>query len=199
MLLLLNNIGYLKTMKKILTAKLSLQKKYLVHVSGVLVIVMVMLFSTASNAKIHNSEPIAETLAMPYGSNLSQTCATLKMNAALDYVRLQKWNVTVVVVDTAGQTIVLSRMDNAHKASPDFAIAKASSAVLTKRSTKIFSDSLSEGRNAILGFIDLHVHPAEGGEIIVQNGRIVGAIGVAGMTEQQDRKVALVGVKAKCS
>lgn len=138
----------------------------------------------------------ANTLALPYGKNISQACAAQAMEAALAYAKEKKWRVTIAVVDTAGQVVMLSRMDHAHRASPDFAIAKASSAALTKRSTKLFSDALSKGRHALLGFTDLHVHSAEGGELMVQGESIIGGIGVAGVTQQQDREVALVGARS---
>lgn len=140
--------------------------------------------------------PIAQTLPLPYGQDISLESANRAMNAALEHARSKAWNVSVVVVDTAGQVVALNRIDHAHKASVAFATAKANSAAMTKRSTKIFSDQLAGGRNAVLGFVDLHVHVAEGGEVIVQNGRIVGAIGVAGVTQEQDRETALAGVNA---
>lgn len=140
--------------------------------------------------------PIAQTLPLPYGQDISLESANKAMNAALEHARSKNWNVSVVVVDTSGQVVALNRIDHAHKASVAFATAKANSAAMTKRSTKIFSDQLAGGRNAVLGFVDLHVHVAEGGEVIVQNGRIVGAIGVAGVTQEQDRETALAGVAA---
>jgi glc operon protein GlcG len=145
----------------------------------------------------HSPEaPIASTLALPYGKDISMETANKAMAAAIAHAQKNKWTVSVVVVDAGGRMVAMSRMDGAHKATPDFAFAKADSAVMTKRSTKVFSDHLSAGRNAILGFTNLHVHVAEGGEVILQNGLIVGAIGVAGVTQQQDRETALAGVTA---
>ncbi len=140
--------------------------------------------------------PIAATLSLPYGADIAQTCAASATAASLKYAKSKGWNISVAVVDSSGRVIALSRMDNAHKASTDFATAKASSAVLTKRSTKVFSDALVKGRQAILGFADLHVHAAEGGEVLLQNKHITGGIGVAGVTQTQDREIALVGVAA---
>jgi glc operon protein GlcG len=140
--------------------------------------------------------PVASTLSLPYGSDISMEVANKAMAAAMAHAQKNKWTVTVVVVDAGGRIVALSRMDGAHKATPDFALAKADSAVMTKRSTKVFSDQLTGGRNAVLGFVNLHVHSAEGGEVILQGGKIVGAIGVAGVTQQQDREAALAGVAA---
>ena len=152
--------------------------------------------ATNSSATMANSTVNTNTITLPYGKNISQQCAANAMNAAFKYAQSKQWKVTIAVVDSAGQIMMLNRMDNAHRATPEFAIAKASSAVRTKRSTKIFSDALSKGRTAILGFMDLHVHAAEGGEVIVHKSSIIGGIGVAGVTQQQDREVALIGANA---
>ncbi len=155
---------------------------------------------TVMPLQAYAAAPIAATLSLPYGADIAHTCAASVTQASLNYAESKGWNVSVAVVDSAGRVVMLSRMDNAHKASTDFAIAKASSATLTKRSTKVFSDALSKGRQAILGFTDLHVHAAEGGEVLLQNKRITGGVGVAGVTQTQDREIALVGVAAaaKC-
>ncbi|SCZ59891.1 Uncharacterized conserved protein GlcG, DUF336 family [Epibacterium ulvae] len=143
-----------------------------------------------------NEPPVAQTVPLPYGMNVSASCAAAVADTAIEFARSNGWNVTVAVSDTAGQVIVLHRMDNAHRASTAFALEKATSAALTKRSTKVFSDALSNGRMAILGFTNLHVHAAEGGEVIVADNTIVGAIGAAGVTEKQDRLISLAGIEA---
>jgi uncharacterized protein GlcG (DUF336 family) len=144
--------------------------------------------------------PSVNAMALSYGQNISHQCSSIIMEATSKYAKNKNWAVTIAIADTAGQVIMLSRLDNAHRASPDFALEKASSAALTKRSTKIFSDALAKGRTAILGFTDLHVHVAEGGEVLLHNNQIIGSIGVAGVTQKQDREIALVGVNVakKC-
>ncbi len=140
--------------------------------------------------------PVANTFPLSYGQNISHACAASTLSAAVEYAQSKNWAVSIAVVDTAGQVMSLGRLDNAHRASPDFALAKASSAVMTKRSTKVFSDALSNGRSAILGFSDLHVHAAEGGEVLVQDDKIIGGIGAAGVTQKQDREISLAAVAA---
>jgi glc operon protein GlcG len=63
-----------------------------------------------------------------------------------------------------------------------------------KRPSKAFEDALVGGRQAILGMPD--VVPLEGGVPLVIDGRIVGAIGVSGVTSQQDGVCAQAGVDA---
>ena len=139
---------------------------------------------------------VATTLPLPYGPNLTHEQATAAIDAGIAYARENGWAVSVAVVDTAGQVVAIERLDDAHRASVAFATEKAESAAMLKRSTKIFSDALAGGRMALLGFTDLHVHSAEGGEVIVVDGRIVGAVGAAGVTQEQDREIALAGADA---
>ncbi len=159
-----------------------------------------LLGGVSSGAAQGSEPPVAQTVPLPYGMNVTTACANVVVDTAIQFAQSNGWNVTVVVADTAGQVVTLQRMDHAHRASTAFALEKASSAALTKRSTKIFSDALGNGRLAILGFSDLHVHTAEGGEVLVLDDTIVGSIGAAGVTEKQDRQIALAGAGAlsKC-
>jgi uncharacterized protein GlcG (DUF336 family) len=71
------------------------------------------------------------------------------------------------------------------------AVAKARSAVGFKAPTKAFQDAATSGFTAILGLAGSV--PIEGGELLVQGGRIVGAIGVSGAQPGQDGEVACTG------
>ncbi len=178
--------------------KKSFHKSNILQKFSLIKMAIPLLMATPFTMAAANKIPPAsiETLYLPYGANISLDCAQIAMQAASHHANTNGWKVTINIADTAGQTVLLQRMDHAHRASPDFAQAKASSAVLTKRSTKLFSDALTNGRMAILGFADLHVHAAEGGEVLLHNGEIIGAIGVAGVTQEQDREIALMGARA---
>jgi uncharacterized protein GlcG (DUF336 family) len=155
------------------------------------------LAGSISTATAQEAEaPIAQTFGLPYGANVSLACADFVVDAAISYAEENNWAVVVAVGDSAGQLVSMGRMDNAHRASTAFALEKISSAALTKRSTKVFADALANGRLAMLGFSDLHVHVAEGGEVLVLNETIVGSVGVAGVTQTQDREIALAGIRA---
>ena len=102
-----------------------------------------------------------------------------------------KWNVVIVVVDDGANSVYLQRMDGTQIGSIDVAIAKAASAVKFKRPTKAFEDTLAGGRQAILklpGAI-----PVEGGVPLMIDGVMIGAIGVSGVTSQQDGQIAGAG------
>lgn len=102
-----------------------------------------------------------------------------------------KWNVVITIVDEGGQLLYLQRMDGAQYGSVDVAIRKARTSSAFKRSTKVFEDAIAGGRTAILSLDQALT--LEGGLPLVFNGQIVGAIGVSGVTSQQDGQIAKAG------
>ncbi len=105
-----------------------------------------------------------------------------------------KWNVVIAIVDDGGQLLYLQRMDGAQYGSIDVAIQKARTSAAFRRPTKVFEDAIAGGRTAILSLDQALA--LEGGLPIVHNGQVVGAIGVSGVTSQQDGQIAKAGTEA---
>ena len=63
-----------------------------------------------------------------------------------------------------------------------------------KRPTKVFEDAVTGGRNVIMALP--HAMPVEGGLPLVVDGKLVGGIGVSGVTSQQDGQIAKAGADA---
>jgi len=105
-----------------------------------------------------------------------------------------KWNVVIAVVDEGGQILYLERMDGTQYGSVDVAIKKARTSSAFKRPTKVFEDAVAGGRNALLALDG--ALPLEGGLPLAVGGQVVGAIGVSGVTSQQDGQIAKAGVDA---
>lgn len=114
--------------------------------------------------------------------------------AAEAEARKQQWTVVIAVVDPSGGLIAFERLDDVQAASLDISIAKARSAARFKRPTKALSDAVAGGRVALVG-VD-GVIALEGGVPIIANGKVVGAIGVSGMSSEQDGVVAKAGADA---
>lgn len=114
--------------------------------------------------------------------------------AAEAEARKNNWNVVIAIVDEGGYPVYLARMDGVQLASIEIALRKARSAALFRRPTKVFEDQLAGGRQAVLALPG--AMPAEGGLPIVVEGEVIGAIGVSGVTGQQDGQIARVGVDA---
>jgi len=102
-----------------------------------------------------------------------------------------KWNVVIAVVDDGGHLIYLQRMDTTQTGSIDVAIRKAQTAMSFKRPTKVFEDAIAGGRNALIA---LGALPLEGGLPVTVGGQVIGAVGVSGVTSQQDGQIAKAGV-----
>lgn len=105
-----------------------------------------------------------------------------------------QWNVVIAIVDDGGHLLYLQRMDDVQTASVEIAQQKARSAAAFRRPTKLFADRLSEGATALMALPGLM--PIEGGIPLVLEGRTIGAIGVSGVTAQQDGIIAQAGVDA---
>jgi len=117
--------------------------------------------------------------------------AAKKVAAAAEAEALKnRWNVVIAVVDDGGHLIYLQRMDTTQTGSVEVAIRKAQTAMSFKRPTKVFEDAIAGGRNALIA---LGALPLEGGLPITVGGQVVGAIGVSGVTAQQDGVIAKAG------
>lgn len=119
--------------------------------------------------------------------------AAKKMVAAAEAEATKnQWNVVIAVVDDGGHLIYLQRMDGTQTGSIDVAIGKAQTAMAFKRPTKVF-DELAKTRPSI---ISLGATLLEGGVPIKVGDQVIGAVGVSGVTSQQDAQIAEAGVAA---
>lgn len=100
----------------------------------------------------------------------------------------------IAVVDDGGNLIALERMDGTFAAGANISIGKARTAALFKRPTKMFEDTIKNGRTALIALPDTFFTPLQGGIPIVIDGQIVGAVGVSGAASaQQDEEIAIAG------
>ena len=132
----------------------------------------------------------------PYGLPINLEKAKMVAAPALDEARKNNWTVAVAIVDTAGNLVYFERMDNTQTGSVSVAIEKARSAVLFKRPTKAFQETLAAAGDGlrVLGLQD--AVPIDGGIPLLMDGNIVGAIGVSGATSHQDGQCAKAGADA---
>jgi uncharacterized protein GlcG (DUF336 family) len=104
-----------------------------------------------------------------------------------------KWNVSFAVVDDAGFLLYLERLDGAGPLTAEVATAKARTAALTRRATKVWEDLIKD-RPVMMKFPDNL--PIQGGVPIMAEGECVGAVGVSGVQSQQDEQVSKAGIAA---
>jgi glc operon protein GlcG len=114
--------------------------------------------------------------------------------AAAAEAAANKWTVVIAILDEGGNLMYLERADDTQIGSIQVAQDKARSAVAFKRPTKVFEDAVAGGRTAIIKLPG--AMPVEGGLPLMLNGRVAGAIGVSGVTSQQDGQIAKAGADA---
>lgn len=106
----------------------------------------------------------------------------------------QGWTVAIAVVDVSGGLILFHRLDNVQTGSLEVAVAKARTAARFKRATRVFADMVAKGNVGILSLSG--AVPVAGGLPITVGGKVIGAVGVSGMTSDQDETVAQAGLDA---
>jgi uncharacterized protein GlcG (DUF336 family) len=121
------------------------------------------------------------------------TLATAKKVAAATIAECQKnqWNVAVAVVDTHGALLYFERLENTQYASNDVAIGKARTAATYQRPTRAFADVINKGGPATATLGGVVASP--GGVPLMVDGKVVGAVGVSGVTGDQDEQCAKAG------
>lgn len=105
------------------------------------------------------------------------------------------WAVTIAIVDDGGHLLWLQRMDGVPAVSAHIAPAKANTAALGRRESKVYEDIVNGGRVSFLSAPELK-GLLEGGVPIMQNGQCLGAVGVSGVKSAEDAQIAKAGIAA---
>lgn len=132
----------------------------------------------------------------PYGAPITLEAAKKVMAAAEAEAKANSWTVVIYIVDSGGQVVMLHRMDNTQYGSLVVAEGKARTALNFRRPSKAFQDLIAGGGPAH-GYLTFnHITAVQGGLPIIIDGKIIGAIGVSGVTSAQDEQIASAGIKA---
>ena len=126
-----------------------------------------------------------------YGPSINIAQAKKMAAGVLAECAKNSWNVAVAVVDTHGFLVYFERMENTQTASMDIAIGKARSAATYRRTTRAFADGINKGSPATATLPGVFASP--GGVPIMVDGKVIGAVGVSGVTGDQDEQCAKAG------
>ncbi len=107
----------------------------------------------------------------------------------------QEWPVTIAVVDDGGHLLWLQRLDGAAPVSSHIAPAKARTAALGRRESRVYEEMINQGRASFLSAPALE-GMLEGGVPILVGGQCLGAVGVSGVKSSEDAQVAKAGIAA---
>ena len=105
------------------------------------------------------------------------------------------WAVTVAIVDDGGHLLWLQRLDGAAPISAQIAPAKARTAAMGARESKVYEDMINQGRYSFLSAPGLE-GMLEGGVPIMVQGQCLGAVGVSGVKSSEDAQTARAGIAA---
>jgi glc operon protein GlcG len=121
----------------------------------------------------------------PYGAPISLQRAQAVAQAAMAEAAKRGWQINIAVVDSGANLVTFLRMDGAQLASIAISEHKARVAVKFRRPTKAFEDAVQKaGLNYVLTLDDIVA--SRGGIPLIEDGRIIGAIGCSGGTGSQD-------------
>jgi uncharacterized protein GlcG (DUF336 family) len=105
------------------------------------------------------------------------------------------WAVTIAIVDEGGHLLWLQRLDGAAAISAQIAPAKAHTAALGRRESKVYEEVINAGRTSFLSVPGVK-GLLEGGVPIIKDGQCLGAIGVSGVKSNEDAQIAKAGLAA---
>jgi len=105
------------------------------------------------------------------------------------------WAVTIAIVDDGGHLLWLQRLDGAPAMSAHIAPAKAHTAALSRKETKVYEDIINGGRTAFLTAPEVK-GLLEGGVPIMKDGECIGAVGVSGVKSTEDVQIGKAGIAA---
>jgi glc operon protein GlcG len=106
-----------------------------------------------------------------------------------------KWGVVISIVDDGGHLLWLQRLDGAAPVSSYIAPAKARTAALGRRESKVYEDMINGGRISFTTAPEIE-GMLEGGVPILVDGHVVGAVGVSGVKSSEDAQIAKAGIAA---
>ena len=128
--------------------------------------------------------------------SLLELCDLKRIAGAAEAEALNnQWAVTIAIVDDGGHLLWLQRLDGAPAISAHIAPAKAHTAALGRRESKVYEDIVNGGRTSFLSAPAIE-GLLEGGVPIMQDGQCLGAVGVSGVKSSEDAQIARAGIAA---
>ena len=127
-----------------------------------------------------------------YGADITIEAAKKIAAGVIAECQNNKWNVAVAVVNTHGSLVYYERMNNTQSASAKIAMDKASAAAMYRRPTRAFVDAIAKTGPAVMTLPGVVASP--GGVPIMAGGRVIGGVGVSGVTGDQDEQCAKAGL-----
>ena len=155
------------------------QLKCIKLVLGAAALALVASHASAQDQRPGYGTPVTVSQAKKIAAGVVAECQT------------NKWNVAVAVVDNHGLLIYFERMEDTQTASSQIAIMKAKAAATYRRPTRVFMEGINKtpATATLPGVVG-----SPGGNPIFVGGKVIGAVGVSGVTGDQDEQCSKAGL-----
>ncbi len=152
---------------------------------------------SAQPAAVRPQDVVPEKMPfdVPYGAPVGLERAQAVVAAAVAECASRGWKMNVAVVDSGANLVAFARMDGAQLASVAISEHKARAAATFRRETRAYEEAMQGGLPYVVtldGMIG-----SRGGIPLVEDGKLVGAVGVSGGTGSQDEICAKAGAGAR--
>lgn len=138
----------------------------------------------------------APTPTPPYGPPITLDQAKRVMAAAELEAAKNSLQVAITILDSGGNWVMFHRFDNTQLSATTVSEGKARTALEFKRPSKALDDAIAAGGAGMRLLALKNITPIEGGQPIIVDGKIIGAIGVSGALSSQDSQIAKTGADA---
>jgi uncharacterized protein GlcG (DUF336 family) len=171
-----------------------------VRTASVFVLGIALLAAGSASAQQQESpapnplDTVPETMpfSTPYGPPISAQRAQAAIQAAVQEASKHNWALNIAVVDSGANLVAFLRMDGGQLGSIAIAEHKARAAAKFRRPTKVFEEAIQKKDLKYILSLD-DVVGSRGGIPLVEDGKLIGAIGCSGATGSQDEVVCNAG------
>jgi len=150
-------------------------------------------FISAMFAIVFQSSAAEPVIDVATRSTLTTDGAKHLASMAIEYAHAHNApGAAIAIVDAGGVAIYLEKLDGTFQNASAISIGKARTAVLFGKPTRVFENTINQGRYAMLAVPEVApLTPLMGGVPIELDGQVIGAIGVSGAASAaQDDEIA---------
>ena len=148
---------------------------------------------TPANAQQPTAPAAAPPPQPPYGAPITLEQAKRVMGAAELEAAKNSWSVAITILDSGGNMVMFHKADNAQLSAITTSAGKARTALEFKLPSKALDDAIAAGGAGMRLLALKDITPLQGGNLILIDGKIAGAIGVSGALSAQDDQIAKAG------
>jgi glc operon protein GlcG len=138
--------------------------------------------------------PDAIPFDIPYGQSIGLEKAKQVMAAAEAEAKKRNWKMNIAVVDPNGELVQFERMEGAQIGSVTVSIGKARTSARFRRESRTFYNAFETGHSYV-STLEAGIVASPGGFPLVENGKVIGAVGCSGGTGDQDAAICKAGAE----